>query len=108
MKKEQAIAILSGDPALFEDAFPSISTYNGYPFKDVAAYDSVDVCYISEFALDDLRKGYGDESCFYDKEDFIAITGDEERARLLFDAVDWQTPEAYYDEDPEAFDEEEE
>lgn len=104
MKKQEAIAMLSGDPALFATAFPGVSTFNGFPFKDWEAYDKGDVCYISESALGDLERGEGDEDDFYTKEDFIEIAGDERKARLLFEAVDWQHPESFWDEAPELFD----
>lgn len=61
----------------------------GMIFKDEEAFKSGEgVCYVPELT-----------DTLYDREAFLAMAnGQEEIAEMIFDAVDWQHPETYLDE----------
>lgn len=61
----------------------------GMIFKDEEAFKSgKGVCYVPELT-----------DTLYDREAFLAMAnGQEEIAEMIFDAVDWQHPETYLDE----------
>ena len=101
MKKSEAIKLLrDGRDINWETIFPQVSTMNGFVYKNSAAFLTGEVCYIPEYALFDLISGDADESVFYDRQDFLSITnGDADMALRLFCFVDWQPPEAAWDED---------
>lgn len=65
------------------------ATAQGYVFKDEEAYiKGCGVCYIPELS---------DEK--YTREDFLRIAnGNIDIANMLFEMVDWQSPETLYDE----------
>ena len=63
----------------------------GWIFKDEYAFhhDPKKPCYVPE----------EEEEGFYTREDFLALcNGQEDIAEMIFDEVDWQHPETYFDE----------
>ena len=63
----------------------------GWIFKDESAFyhESPKPCYVPE----------EEEERFYTREDFLALcNGQEDIAEMIFDEVDWQHPETYFDE----------
>lgn len=69
----------------------------GYKNKDAYEEDPDAICYIPEYSFDEDTLELHIESC-YTRNDFIKIAGDVDKAGWLFNAVDWQHPEALIDE----------
>ena len=76
----------------------------GYGYKDNEFdWDNgnpTDIIYIPEYGYDwDGEQCYVVRENAYSKEDFIDLCdGDKGRALFIFEAVDWQYPETFYDE----------
>lgn len=97
----------------FLELFYSRDIGQGMGYKLDKDWDKMlddEIIYIPEVGYrekltDNLRKFPTDIDCVYTKQDFINIVKDEvkpsrvdEEAQALFDAVDWQTPEALAEE----------
>lgn len=110
------------------------STFNGWCFKDREAFEKGEgVCYISEYAFQDMQDELASLDIEYDqtdmteneyneqrndiircygwtRDDILALAGWDERenerhneiatgvAEIIFDIIDWQSPDTYYNE----------
>ena len=89
------------------------STWQGWVYKDHDAFESgKGVCYIPEYDLQDYEKELkglteeeivdyhkGENSFFYTRQNFLDMCDcNEDLAREVFYAVDWQSPETYLNE----------
>jgi DNA-directed RNA polymerase subunit RPC12/RpoP len=81
----------------------------GFYFMDINAFNGKDgsICYVPEYAFDDKESVLEDEDGdWYDAKDidvytfndFVRIAGTEDRARALFEGLDWQYPETLMEE----------
>ena len=88
-------------------------TDEGVVFKDRTIYEKQpdEICYISEDALEEYGEVFGENGLLkfanlnydiprgYSHNDFLKLcNGKEDMAREVFEAVDWQSPETYYEE----------
>lgn len=71
----------------------------GYGYKSQEAYEAGDnyICYIPEYCYNEETYEL-DLNCCYTIADFLELTGDERKARDLFNAVDWQHPSSLWGE----------
>lgn len=100
IKKEDVPKLAAGKRYDEIENLPFEDIGQGYGFKSEAAFDAGDdlVCYIPEYCYDDETLELEPDSC-YTKADFLELTGDEEeKARELFAAVDWQHPSSLWQE----------
>lgn len=99
VKKEELPLLIQGKryDEIVELPFEDIG--QGYGYKNTEAYEGgADyICYIPEYCYDQDTFRL-DVDCCYSKMDFLELTGNEEMARELFYAVDWQHPSSLWGE----------
>mgnify|MGYP003603821622 CR=1 FL=1 len=88
-----------------DDLLPREWIGQGYGFKSYEIFENEmladDVCYISEFAYDDiLDEDYEfDEDDFYSRNDFITMCDDDvKKAAMVFDMCTWESPGCILDQ----------
>ena len=99
IKKEQLTDLIRGKRYDEIDELPIGWIGQGYGYKSQEAYEAgYDyICYIPEYCYDEATYEL-DPDCCYTRTDFLELTGSKEKAKKLFDAVDWQHPSSLWNE----------
>ena len=99
VRKEELNHLIKGKRFDEIDEIPFFDIGQGYGYKSLEAFDTGEnvICYIPEYCYngDTLEL---DPECCYSKADFLKLTGDEEKARRLFESLDWQHPSSLWNE----------
>lgn len=86
----------------FEDQIGFFCTDQGYVYKSDKSFDELEndeICYIPEYYDETDENGLLEDVAAYTKLDFMELCNNIKwRAVFVYEGVDWQCPETYYDE----------
>lgn len=86
----------------FEDQIGFFYTDQGYVYKSDKSFDELandEICYIPEYYDETDENGLLEDVAAYTKLDFMELCDNIKwRAIFVYEGVDWQCPETYYDE----------
>lgn len=86
----------------FEDQIGFFCTNQGYVYKSDKSFDELandEICYILEYYDETDENGLFEDVATYTKLDFMELCDNIKwRAVFVYEGVDWQYPETYYDE----------